>query len=109
MFDHNYVKKLDGPNVKKGKNKMDLAEQVRADIQEFGRVRAPSRLVTIWCASTETFIEQTAAHQSLKAFEKAMKQNDENDPALDDLCLCVADGGRAVRQRRARTSPWTFR
>ena len=30
VFDHNYVKKIDGPNVKKGKNKMDLAEQLRA-------------------------------------------------------------------------------
>src|SRR5208283_5700996 len=27
VFDKNYVKKLDGPNVKKGKNKMELAEQ----------------------------------------------------------------------------------
>ena len=30
VFDHNYVKKIDGPNVKKGKTKMDLAEQLRA-------------------------------------------------------------------------------
>src|SRR5512146_206009 len=29
VFDQNYVKKLNGPNVKKGKSKMDLAEQVR--------------------------------------------------------------------------------
>src|SRR5580704_9162167 len=35
VFDKNYVKKLDGPNVKKGKNKMELAEQVRDDIREF--------------------------------------------------------------------------
>ncbi len=35
VFDRNYVKRLDGTNVKKGKNKMDLAEQLRADIQEF--------------------------------------------------------------------------
>ena len=35
VFDHNYVSNLDGPNVKKGKNKMDLAEQVRGDIQDF--------------------------------------------------------------------------
>src|SRR3954462_5735192 len=35
LFDRNYVKRLDGPNVKKGKNKMDLAEQVRADMREF--------------------------------------------------------------------------
>src|SRR5271165_6473478 len=77
VFDHNYVKKLDGPNVKKGKNKMDLAEQVRADMREFRKTSGASRLVTIWCGSTESFIEPTAAHQSLKAFEKALTQNDE--------------------------------
>ena len=78
VFDHNYVKKIDGPNVKKGKNKMDLAEQLRADIREFKKTSGVSRLVTVWCASTETFIEQSAAHQSVKAFEKALTQNDEN-------------------------------
>ena len=30
-----YVKRLDGPNVKKGKNKRDLAEQLSADIRKF--------------------------------------------------------------------------
>jgi len=78
VFDHNYVKKIDGPNVKKGKNKMDLAEQVRADIRAFKKSSGATRLVTIWCASTESFIEQSAAHQSVKAFEKALTQNDEN-------------------------------
>src|SRR6202041_1219459 len=29
VFDHNYVKKIDGPNLKKGKTKMNLAEQLR--------------------------------------------------------------------------------
>jgi myo-inositol-1-phosphate synthase len=77
VFDRNYVKKLDGPNVKKGKNKMDLAEQVRADIREFKKSSGATRLVTIWCGSTETFIEPGAAHQSVKSFEKAMTQNDE--------------------------------
>jgi myo-inositol-1-phosphate synthase len=77
VFDRNYVKKLDGPNVKKGKNKMDLAEQVRADILEFKKSSGATRLVTIWCGSTETFIEPGAAHQSVKSFEKAMTQNDE--------------------------------
>jgi len=78
VFDHNYVKNLDGPNVKKGKNKMDLAEQVRADIRDFKKSSGAARLVTIWCGSTETFIEPSAAHQSVKAFEKALTQNDEN-------------------------------
>ena len=35
VFDQRYVKRLDGPNVKKGKNKKDLAEQLRADIRDF--------------------------------------------------------------------------
>jgi myo-inositol-1-phosphate synthase len=78
VFDRNYVKRLDGTNVKKGKNKMDLAEQLRADIQEFRKTPGIARLVTIWCGSTETFLEQTAVHQSLKAFEKGMRENDEN-------------------------------
>ncbi|HEY1262249.1 MAG TPA: inositol-3-phosphate synthase, partial [Terriglobales bacterium] len=78
VFDHNYVKKIDGPNVKKGKNKMDLAEQLRQDIRDFRKSSGAARLITIWCASTETFIEPTAAHQNLKAFEKALVKNDES-------------------------------
>src|SRR5438552_15663610 len=64
VFDRNYVKKLDGRHVKKGKNKMDLAEQLRADIQEFKKSSGASRLITIWCGSTEIFLKPTAAHQS---------------------------------------------
>jgi myo-inositol-1-phosphate synthase len=78
VFDHNYVKKIDGPNIKKGKNKMDLAEQLRADIRDFQKTSGATRLITIWCGSTESYIEPTAAHQSLKTFEKALTQNDEN-------------------------------
>jgi myo-inositol-1-phosphate synthase len=78
VFDHNYVKKIDGPNVKKGKNKMELAELLRQDIRDFRKSSGASRLITIWCASTETFIEPTAAHQSMKAFEKALQKNDES-------------------------------
>jgi len=77
VFDRNYVKKLDGHHVKKGKNKMELAEQIRADIQDFKKTSGASRLITIWCGSTEIFLKPTAAHQSVKAFEKAMQSNDE--------------------------------
>src|SRR5215470_6598163 len=77
VFDHNYVKKIDGPNVKKGKNKMDLAEQLRDDIRDFKETSGASRLITMWCGSTESYIEPTEAHQSLKSFEKALRDNDE--------------------------------
>jgi len=78
VFDHNYVKKIDGPNVKKGKNKMDLAEQVRADMRAFKKSSGATRLITIWCGSTESYIEPSAAHQSVKSFEKALLKNDAN-------------------------------
>src|SRR5450432_1435941 len=57
VFDHNYVKLIDGSNVKKGKNKMDLAEQVRADIRDFKKTSGATRLITIWCGYTESYIE----------------------------------------------------
>ena len=74
VFDHNYVKKIDGPNVKKGKTKMDLAEQLRDDIREFKKTSGATRLITMWCGSTESYIEPNRAHQSLKSFEKAMQR-----------------------------------
>ena len=78
VFDQNYVKKLDGPNVKKGKNKRELAEQLRQDIRDFKKSSGAERLITIWCGSTEIFLQPTAVHQSLAAFEKGMLRNDEN-------------------------------
>jgi myo-inositol-1-phosphate synthase len=77
VFDHNYVKKIDGPNVKKGKTKMDLAEQLRDDIRSFKKTSGATRLITMWCGSTESFIAASEAHQSVKSFEKALRENDE--------------------------------
>src|SRR5436853_2047702 len=53
VFDQRYVKRLEGPNVKKGKNKRDLAEQVMDDIRRFKEQRGLDRLVMVWCGSTE--------------------------------------------------------
>jgi myo-inositol-1-phosphate synthase len=81
VFDRRYVKRLDGPNVKKGKNKRDLAEQVVADIRTFKRAHGCDRLVMIWCGSTEVYMKETAAHASVAAFEKALDQNDDSIPS----------------------------
>jgi len=69
------VKNLQGSNVKKGKTKFDLAEQIREDIRDFKRKNKLDRLVMVWCASTEVFLKAEAAHQDMAAFEKAMKSN----------------------------------
>ncbi len=74
VFDQYYVKRLNGTHIKKGKNKRDLADQVRADIQAFKKT--VDRVVMIWCASTEIFIEPTAVHESIEAFEKGLENND---------------------------------
>ena len=73
-FDQQYVKRLHGTNVKRGKNKRDLAEQLREDIREFRRSSGVDRVVMIWAASTEVFLTPGPAHQTLQAFEKAMER-----------------------------------
>jgi myo-inositol-1-phosphate synthase len=81
VFDQRYVKRLDGPNVKKGKTKKDLAEQVRADIRNFKKQHGLDRLVMVWCGSTEVFMKESGAHQSIDAFEKALEANDPTIPS----------------------------
>jgi myo-inositol-1-phosphate synthase len=74
VFDQYYVKRLHGTHVKKGKNKMDLANQVREDIRNFRKT--VDRVVMIWCGSTEIFLEPTAVHESVEAFEKGLENDD---------------------------------
>ena len=76
VFSQDYVKKLEGTNVKKGANKMELAEQLREDIRRFKKENNCDRLVTVWCASTEIFLSPGPVHETLAAFEKGMKDND---------------------------------
>lgn len=77
VFSHNYVKRLNGTNIKEGKNKMELAEQLMADIAKFKEEKGCERLVIVWAASTEIYLEPSEIHSSIEAFEKAMYDNDE--------------------------------
>ena len=75
-FDQNYVKNLHGPNVKKAKTKLDLAEQIRDDIRNFKKKNRLDRLVMVWCGSTEVFMKpDPEVHKDIVAFEKGMKTN----------------------------------
>jgi myo-inositol-1-phosphate synthase len=77
VFDQKYVSRLSGTNVKKGKSKRDLAEQLRQDIREFKARHKLDRLVMVWCASTEVYIKAGPQHATIEQFEKAMDRNDE--------------------------------
>ncbi len=79
VFDRQYVKRLDGPNVKKGKNKKDLANQLIADIRNFKAKNNCDRVVMVWAGSTEVFMTEAPCHQTIEAFEKGLEAS---DPAI---------------------------
>ena len=80
VFDQNYVRRLDGPNVKPAASKRDLAEALRKDIRDFKAAHSCDRMIVIWCGSTEIFLEPGPAHQDLDALESAMDANGESVP-----------------------------
>jgi myo-inositol-1-phosphate synthase len=93
VFDRKYVKKLDGPNVKKAKDKFELAQMLREDIRNFKERNNCDRLVMIWCGSTEIYMEPTDVHQSLEKFEEAMKKNDDAiSPSMIYAYAAIAEG-----------------
>ena len=77
VFDDFYVKRLHGTHVKRTGMKMEAAEAIRQDIRDFKERNGCERLVMIWCASTEIFIEPGESHANLENFEAAMQANDE--------------------------------
>jgi myo-inositol-1-phosphate synthase len=81
VFDRRYVKRLDGPNVKKGKNKMEMAEALREDMRRFKKDNGLDRLVMVWCGSTEVYLTESPVHASVAAFEKGLEASDDAIPS----------------------------
>jgi myo-inositol-1-phosphate synthase len=80
VFDSKFIKNLKGTYIKKGKSKMDLAEQVMADIEAFKKKNKLERVVLVWCGSTEVLPERSKVHRTLAALEKGLKDSDPNIP-----------------------------
>ena len=80
VFDRKYVKRLDGPNVKSADNKMQLAEMVMQDIEDFKAQNGCDRVVMVWCGSTEIYIEESEVHQTIEGLEEAMRNNHDAIP-----------------------------
>ncbi|MGC1679542.1 MAG: inositol-3-phosphate synthase [Candidatus Binataceae bacterium] len=76
VFDPDYIRRISGPNVKEARTKMDKAEMLMDDIRRFKERTGVARLVMIWCGSTEVFHRPAAVHQTLKAFEAGLANND---------------------------------
>lgn len=75
VFEHDYVKRIDGPNVKKG-SKMERAQALIEDIRQFRETNQCARMVMIWCGSTEVFHKPAAVHQTLESFEQGLAASD---------------------------------
>jgi myo-inositol-1-phosphate synthase len=78
VFDRQWVRRLDGPNVKRGTLR-ERAEALVEDIRGFMERNGCARAVMVWTGSTETYAEVGPAHLDPKAFEKAL---DGNDPTV---------------------------
>jgi len=79
VFDRTYVSNLDGSNVKQAAGKAALADAVAEDIRRFRSDNDCARIVVVWCASTEKYIERSAVHATLAAFEQGLR---DDDPAI---------------------------
>lgn len=79
VFDKSYVKNLDGTHVKEAPTKLDLVNMVIDDINQFKTSNGCDRIVMVWCGSTERYIEPSAVHDTLAAFEEGLRNN---DPAI---------------------------
>jgi myo-inositol-1-phosphate synthase len=76
-FDRQYVKRLDGMNIKPGTSKRAWADALREDIRRFRSEHGCDRLVMVWCGSTEIYIKPGPVHQSIEAFERAIDADDD--------------------------------
>jgi myo-inositol-1-phosphate synthase len=93
VFDKRYVTKIDGPNVKTGGTWWDKAEALREDIRRFKADNGCDRLVMVWCGSTEVYQDPGPQHETIAAFETALKAN---DPAISPSMIYAY---AAIRER----------
>jgi myo-inositol-1-phosphate synthase len=75
VFDQSYVSNLEGDHVKQAATKADLARALMDDIENFREAHGCSRVVVVWCGSTEIYMEASQVHETLEAFEEGLRQN----------------------------------
>ena len=93
VFYQEYVPRLRGLHVKDVSSKKEAVDRIREDLRRFKKDRGVSRVVVIWCGSTETYTEPTAVHQSIAAFEQGLAKNDPSiSPTQIYAWACLQEG-----------------
>jgi len=75
VFNREFVKNIDGPNIKQGKSHLEHIEALKADIRRFKEEHDLDRCIMIWCASTESYLKASDVHTSLEKFTKGLEEN----------------------------------
>jgi len=78
VFDKAWVRRLDGPNVKRGTLRQK-AEALVDDVRNFLDRNRCARGVMVWTGSTEVYAESGSTHRTLEAFEAGL---DRGDPSI---------------------------
>ncbi len=76
-FERRFARNLDGTHTMETIDKRSMLNAIRADINRFRDEKKVDRVVMIWCASTEIYIEPGPQHATIEAFEKAIDANNE--------------------------------
>ena len=77
------------------------------------RTTGCDRLVMVWCGSTEVFLTESPAHQSIEAFEKALEASDRAIPSSMIYAYAAIKEGlpyanaRAEPERRHPGAAWS--
>ena len=79
VFDKSYIKNLDGKHIKEAATKYELAKAVMDDIENFRDANDCTRVVIVWCGSTEKYIQESEVHETIESFEEGLRNN---DPAI---------------------------
>src|SRR5690349_6215159 len=76
VFDPRFNRRVDGSFYKTGKDFMHFATQIQDDILRFQDEHRVDRCVLLWCGSTEAYLPPMKAHETLAAFEDALRASD---------------------------------
>ena len=76
VFDARFNRRVEATFCKTGRDFEDYAEQVKDDIRRFQAEHRLTRCVLLWCGSTEAYLTPAPAHDSLEAFEAALRASD---------------------------------
>ncbi len=92
-FERKYARNLEGEHTKGDIGKRAMLNAIREDINTFREEKQVERVVMIWCASTEIFLETGPAHMDLESFEKAIDANDDQiSPSMLYAYAAILEG-----------------